>query len=56
MAERGLQAIRLYQQGQIDKLKRYCLDDVRLTREVYEHGCRHGPVEKRRTQKNFATS
>jgi hypothetical protein len=34
----------LYQQGQIDKLKRYCLDDVRLTREVYEHGCRHGQV------------
>jgi hypothetical protein len=40
----GLQAIRLYQQGQIDKLKRYCLDDVRLTREIYEHGCRHGQV------------
>jgi DEAD/DEAH box helicase domain-containing protein len=40
----GLQAVKLYQRGELDRLKRYCLDDVRLTREVYEHGCRHRQV------------
>ena len=37
----GLDAIKYYREGDIDKLKKYCLDDVRLTKELYEHGCKH---------------
>ncbi len=34
----GLEAIRLYRSGEMEKLARYCLDDVRLTRDLYEFG------------------
>ncbi len=32
----GLEAIELYKQGKIEELKRYCLNDVKLTKELYE--------------------
>ena len=37
----GLEAIHLYRTGQIEKLKSYCLNDVKLTKEVYEFGLQH---------------
>lgn len=37
----GLDALRFYKNGEIDKLKKYCLDDVRLTRELFEYGASH---------------
>lgn len=37
----GLDAIKYYRNGEIDKLKKYCLDDVRITKELYEYGCKH---------------
>lgn len=37
----GLTAVALYNQGKMDELKKYCLDDVRITKEVYEYGCAH---------------
>jgi DEAD/DEAH box helicase domain-containing protein len=40
----GLNAIRLWKSGQIDKLKQYCLDDVKLTREVYEYAANNGKL------------
>lgn len=40
----GLEAIRLFRQGKMDELKRYCLDDVRLTKEIYEYGAKHGQL------------
>lgn len=40
----GLQAIRWFRQGEIEKVKRYCLDDVRLTKALWEYGCEHGRV------------
>lgn len=40
----GLQAIEFYRKGEFDKLKKYCLDDVRITKEVYEYGREHGFV------------
>lgn len=40
----GLEAIRLWREGKIDELKRYCLDDVRITRDVYEYGASHGEL------------
>jgi DEAD/DEAH box helicase domain-containing protein len=40
----GMDAIRFWREGRIEELKRYCLDDVRLTRDVYEYGARHGEL------------
>lgn len=40
----GLDAIRWYREGDFDSLARYCQDDVRLTRDLYEYGCRHGKL------------
>ncbi|MFH0952503.1 MAG: ribonuclease H-like domain-containing protein [Patescibacteria group bacterium] len=38
----GLQAIRLWQEQKIDELSAYCLQDVRLTKELYEYGKKNG--------------
>ncbi len=32
----GLEAIELYRQGEIEKLKSYCVNDVRITKDLYE--------------------
>ncbi|MHB8831248.1 MAG: ribonuclease H-like domain-containing protein [Patescibacteria group bacterium] len=32
----GLQAVRFWKEGKIDELKDYCLQDVRVTRDIYE--------------------
>jgi DEAD/DEAH box helicase domain-containing protein len=40
----GLDAIKYYRSGDMENLKKYCLDDVRLTRDVYEFGKRFGHV------------
>lgn len=34
----GLQAIAYYRKGMWDNLKQYCLDDVRLTKELFDYG------------------
>jgi uncharacterized protein YprB with RNaseH-like and TPR domain len=33
----GLEAITWWKKGEIDKIKKYCLEDVRLTKELYEY-------------------
>lgn len=33
----GLQAIAWWKQGEIAKIRKYCLDDVRITKELYEY-------------------
>jgi DEAD/DEAH box helicase domain-containing protein len=40
----GLEAIRWWQEGNLEAIKKYCLDDVRITRDIYEHGKKHGAV------------
>ena len=40
----GWDAIRLYSEGRMDELKKYCLDDVRITKDVYEYGAKHGKI------------
>lgn len=32
----GLEAPNLYEQGKIDELKKYCLNDVKVTKELYD--------------------
>lgn len=43
----GLDAIKYYQTGQLDKLRDYCLQDVAVTRDVYDHGLNKGVVKFR---------
>jgi DEAD/DEAH box helicase domain-containing protein len=33
----GLQALKYYKLGQMEELKKYCLDDVRITKELYDY-------------------
>ncbi len=40
----GLDAIKYYREGEFDKLEKYCLDDVRITRDVFEYGAKNGEV------------
>jgi len=34
----GLEAVEWFKKGEIDKIIKYCLDDVRITRDLYEYG------------------
>lgn len=40
----GLDAVRYYRQGDWDSLIKYCLDDVRITRDLFEFGRNHGKL------------
>jgi DEAD/DEAH box helicase domain-containing protein len=40
----GADALILFKENRMEELKRYCLEDVRLTKEVYEYGCREGKI------------
>ncbi|HLD18273.1 MAG TPA: ribonuclease H-like domain-containing protein [Patescibacteria group bacterium] len=37
----GLQAVEWWKKGEIEKIKTYCLDDVRVTKGVYEYGLKY---------------
>jgi len=43
----GLDAIKYYQTGQLDKLRDYCLQDVAVTRQLYDYGLQKGRVKFR---------
>jgi len=40
----GLEALQWFREGRVEEVKKYCLDDVRLTRDLYEYGKKHGHV------------
>jgi DEAD/DEAH box helicase domain-containing protein len=40
----GMDAIRFWKNKEMEKLKSYCLDDVRITKEIYEYGAKHGEL------------
>lgn len=40
----GLQAILYWRSGRMDELKKYCLDDVRVTKQVYEYAMKNGKL------------
>lgn len=40
----GLEALQWFKDGRVEEVKKYCLDDVRLTRDLYEYGKKHGHV------------
>ena len=37
----GMQALEWWRLGEIDKIKEYCQEDVRVTRDLYDFGKRH---------------
>lgn len=41
----GLMAVQYWREGRIDELKKYCLDDVRITRDLYEHGLKNNEIK-----------
>jgi len=40
----GLIAIDLYKEGKIEELKKYCLDDTLLTKELFDFGIKYGEI------------
>lgn len=46
----GLQAIEFFRRGELEKLKEYCLQDVKVTKEVYEYGLKNQNVKCRDRQ------
>jgi DEAD/DEAH box helicase domain-containing protein len=40
----GLEALRMYRQGRIEELKKYCLQDVKVTKELYDYVLKHGKL------------
>ena len=46
----GLDAVRHFRNGEMEKLKSYCLADVRLTKNLYEYGKTHKHIRYRRQQ------
>lgn len=41
----GLMAVQYWREGKVDELKKYCIDDVRLTRDLYEYGLKNGEIK-----------
>ena len=40
----GWDALQLYKDGKMDELKKYCIDDVRITKDIYEYGLQHDKI------------
>ena len=40
----GLQAMRWWKEGNIAKLREYCIKDVEITRQVFDHALKHGSL------------
>jgi len=40
----GLLAVNYYNEGKFDKLAKYCLDDVKITKDLYEYGKKNGRI------------
>jgi len=40
----GLDALRWFKEGKLDLITQYCLDDVKLTKDVYDYGKAHGKL------------
>lgn len=40
----GLEALEWFKEGRVEEVKKYCLDDVLLTRDLYEYGKQKGHV------------
>lgn len=41
----GLKSVEWWQQGLVDKVREYCIEDVRITRELFDHARTHGSLK-----------
>lgn len=41
----GLQAITWWKNGEIDKIKKYCIQDVKVTKKLYDYMCKNEQVK-----------
>lgn len=48
----GLQAVRWWKEGNIKDIKKYCEQDVRVTKEVFEYARKHGHIKFKDGTKN----
>jgi DEAD/DEAH box helicase domain-containing protein len=48
----GLQAVEWWQQGLVDKVREYCIEDVRITRELYDYALTHGSLKYKDLKQN----
>ncbi len=38
----GIQAVKWFREGEIERVKEYCLNDTKITRDIFMHGCTKG--------------
>lgn len=41
----GLEAVEWWQQGEYEKVRKYCMDDVKITRQIYDYAVKHGKLK-----------
>jgi len=41
----GLKSVEWWQQGLVDKVRAYCIEDVRITRELFDHAIEHSALK-----------
>lgn len=49
----GLQAIKWWKEGDIDSLRKYCLEDVKITKEIYDYALKNQLLKFREAGKTF---
>jgi len=49
----GLQAIKWWKEGDIDSLRKYCLEDVKITKEVYDFALKNQLLRYKEAGKKF---
>jgi DEAD/DEAH box helicase domain-containing protein len=50
----GLQAVTWWKQGEIEKIRQYCLDDVKVTKKVYDYALKNGKVKYKDAGKSIS--
>lgn len=48
----GLEAITWWKNGEIEKVKKYCKEDVKITKEIYEYALKNGMLKYKDLSKN----
>jgi DEAD/DEAH box helicase domain-containing protein len=48
----GLQSVAWWQQGLVDKVREYCIEDVRLTRDLYDYARKNGSLKYKDLREN----
>ncbi|MBL7045414.1 MAG: ribonuclease H-like domain-containing protein [Parcubacteria group bacterium] len=41
----GLDAIKWWRDGEVEKVKKYCLDDVKITKDLYDYALKNGHLK-----------